>query len=278
VEIQHSMNTGTYVEPSRVTVGQFLDQWLNDIVATKVAPSTAQVNEHIVRCHLIPSLRAASLAKLTSQQVQVYYVDRLENGRLDRAGGLSHRSVRHHHTTLHTALQSALKQGLLGRNVLDAVDPPRSERKEMRTLDEVGLRRIIQAAAETLYHALFYTALFTGARRSELLALSWSDIDLDVGGVLIARSVHHLKHGKIVYKAPKTNKSRRHIPLPPSATRVLRMHKDRQQEAFSEIEIPWTEDRLVFGNEVGGALHPDTVTHARMKLVRGLGLKEHSPA
>ncbi|HIB11487.1 MAG TPA: hypothetical protein EYO17_06130 [Dehalococcoidia bacterium] len=96
-------------------------------------------------------------------------------GRRDGKGGLSPRTVRHHHVTLHTALQSAVKWGFLTRNPAGSVDAPRPRRQEMHTLDEDGMATFLEAARETPYYALFYLALYTGMRRSELLALRWSD-------------------------------------------------------------------------------------------------------
>ena len=113
---------------------------------------------------------------LTPAIIQRYYTDKLKNGRLSGKGGLSPRTVRHHHTTLHTALESAMKWELLGRNPADAVDAPRYSKTEMKILDEVGLRCIIDGAKDTMWFPIFYTALFTGARRSEVLALCWSDV------------------------------------------------------------------------------------------------------
>ena len=112
---------------------------------------------------------------------------------MDGNGGLSSRTVKHHHVTLHTALQGAIKQGLLKNNPADArnVDVPRYHPKEMQALDEDGLDKFSEAAQDTPYYSLFYLALYTGMRRSEMLALRWSDIDLDFAELAVVRSLHH---------------------------------------------------------------------------------------
>ena len=116
-------------------------------------------------------------------------------GRRDGKGGLSPRTVRHHHVTLHTALQSAVKWGFLTRNPAGSVDAPRPRRQEMHTLDEDGMATFLEAARETPYYALFYLALYTGMRRSELLALRWSDTDVDLAKLWVTRSFHRLRDG-----------------------------------------------------------------------------------
>ncbi len=101
-----------------------------------------------------------------------------------------------------------MKWGLLSRNPADAVSPPRVQRAEMHTWGEDDVHRFLEAAKDTPYYALFYLALFTGRRRSELLALRWRDVDFILGQVCVSRSLHHLRGGSIVFRSPKTSKGR----------------------------------------------------------------------
>ncbi|MBI2767880.1 MAG: hypothetical protein HYX53_18475 [Chloroflexi bacterium] len=103
--------------------------------------------EHIIVRHLIPALDAVQLTKLAPAQIQRYYATKLASGRLNGQGGLSPRTVRHHHVTLHDALQSAVKWDILARNPADAVDAPKFERGEMRTLDDEGASRLLGRSA-----------------------------------------------------------------------------------------------------------------------------------
>ncbi len=270
-EIMHSLNTGSYIEPAHVTVGEFLQQWLNDYVPANVGPNTAAVYEHTVRRHLIPGLGNIKLSALRPSHIQSYLTQKLQSGRLDGNGGLSSRTLRHHHVTLHTALEAAVKWSILGRNPAQAVDPPKYLRKEMKTLDEVGLKRVLEAAKETPYYNLFYLALYTGMRRSELLALRWSDVDLNVGAVTVNRRVF-VRKGDLDYRQPKTDKGRRFIPLPPSATKAMIGHKGDCQRKLDLLGVSWRDEVLVFINDFGEPIHPDTVTHAWKKLVRRLNL------
>ena len=272
-ELQHQMDTGAYLKPSKITVRDFLNQWLNDHVWPRLEPRTAEGYDHMVRRHLVPALGAIPLAQLSGQHLQSYYADKLAFGRKDGAGGLSPRTVRHHHVTLHTALQSAVKWGLLLRNPADSVDAPRYQPKEMRTLDEDGLDKFLEAARQTPYYGLFYLALYSGMRRSELLALRWSDVDLDLAELSINRSFHHLRDGSNVFRTPKTAKARRLISLTPSTAIMLRDHKQAQEDQRILMGNVLSEDDLVFCNLDGVPLLPDTVTHVWIKLARRAGLK-----
>jgi len=271
-ELQHQMDTGSYLKPSRLRVAEFLQQWLKDYAWPNVAPRTAEGYEHIVHQHLIPALGAIPLSQLTPQDLQIYYGEKLASGRRDGKGGLSPRTVRHHHVTLHTALQSAVKWGRLTRNPAASVDAPRPRRQEMHTLDEDGMATFLEAARETPYYALFYLALYTGMRRSELLALRWSDIDLDLAKLWVTRSFHRLRDGTGVFQAPKSAKGRRLISLPPSAAGVLREHRDAQEKVHSFMGTDPSDDDLVFAGVGGSPLLPDSVTHAWVKLARRTGL------
>jgi len=118
--------------------------------------------------HFIPEFGNILLSQLRSDHIQKYYAKQLVSGRCDGKGGLSAQSVRHEHMLLHKILQTAVKQGPLSRNVADAIDIPRAHPIEMQTWNEAKIVQFLNEAKKTPYYALFYTALFTGMRRSEL--------------------------------------------------------------------------------------------------------------
>ena len=102
-------------------------------------------------------------------------------------------------------------------------------------------------------YALFYTSLFTGMRRAELLALRWSDIDLDLCQVSVNRSMQYIQAAdptnRISFKEPKTSKSKRLIALSPSTTITLREHQIRQNELRDSLGYPALSDSdLVFSH------------------------------
>jgi integrase len=143
----------------------------------------------------------------------------------------------------------------------------------MHTMTEDDINIFLEAAKKTPYYLLFYLALFTGMRRSELLALRWCDVDLLLCQAYINRSLHHLRTGEIVFRNPKTAKARRMVSLPPSAAFLLQEHKDKQQAQRAVLEISLKDDDLIFSNHEGNPLLPDTISHAWTKLVKRTGLK-----
>ncbi|HCP60648.1 MAG TPA: site-specific integrase, partial [Dehalococcoidia bacterium] len=272
-EMLNQLDNGTFMKPGKTTLGEYLERWLKDYAWPNLAPRTAEGYEHIIRRHLIPALGNIALTQLKPAQLQHYYSEKLASGRCDGKGALSPRTVRHHHVTLHDALEHAVKMGLLSRNVADAVDPPRYQRPQWQTLSEFDINTLLEAAKKTPYYVIFYQALFTGMRRSELLALRWCDVDLLLCEVHITRTLHHLRTGEIVIRVPKSAKGRRMVALSPSAALLLQEHKDEQEAQRAILGIPLKDDDLVFSTLEGKPLLPDTVTHAWIKLVRCIGLE-----
>ncbi|MFC2024310.1 site-specific integrase [Chloroflexota bacterium] len=166
-----------------------------------------------------------------------------------------------------------LRWGLLKRNITDAVSPPSCQRPQWQTLNELDIRTFLEAAKQTPYYVLFYEALFTGMRRSELLASRWCDVDLLLCQAHISRTLHHLRTGEIVIRAPKMAKGRRMVALSPSAALLLQEHRDKQEAQRAMLGIPLTDNDLIFGGFEGKPLLPNTVTHSWVKLVRRIGLR-----
>ncbi len=123
------------------------------------------------------------------------------------------------------------------------------------------------------YYALFYTALYTGMRRSELLGLKWGDVDFIMSQVYVNRSLHHLKDGSYVFTQPKSTRSRRTIALSPSAILTLRDHYEKQKLEQAMLGISLKDDDLVFGQLDGKPLRPNTVTRAWTMLAGRAGVK-----
>jgi len=272
-EVLNQIDNGTFMKPGKTTLAEYLDRWLKDYAWPNLAPRTAEGYEHIIHHHLIPALGNIALTQLKPEHLQRYYSEKLSNGRCDGKGGLNLRTVRHHHMALHTALEHAVKWGLLSRNVADAVNPPTCQRPQWQTLSEDGISTFLQAAKKTPYYALFYLALFTGMRRSELLALRWCDVDLLLCQAYVTRALHHLRTGETVIRAPKSAKGRRMVALSPSAALLLQEHQNKQEAQRAMLGIPIKEDDFIFSDLQGKPLLPNTVTHAWIKLVRRTGLK-----
>ena len=270
-ELLHSLEQGAYVKPVRVTLGEWLRDWISGYVTTNCSLRTAQSYQSEVKRHLIPALGAIPLPQLQPQQLQNYYSQALTEGRVAGKGGLSARTVQYHHRILSEALSHAVKMGILVRNVAEAVDPPRPEQKNMATLVPEDIPQFLEAARETSYYVLFYTALYTGMRLGELLGLRWCDVDLDMASLSVVQALYKRSRVCKMIK-PKSSHSRRRIALSPSLALLLREYKAEQQTQRILLgKLPADSD-LVFSHLDGKPLDPGVVSHTFAKVLKKAGL------
>jgi len=276
-EILTEIDKGTFCKPGKLTVAEYLESWLLDYCKANLAQNTAETYEFFVRKHIIPAIGNIPLSQLKSSDLQRLYSVKKTSGRRDGKGGLGSRSVRYIHITMHRALKSAMKLGLISRNVADSVDVPVVHGREMQTMSESDVHILLEMVAAsqrgTRYYPLFYTLLFTGIRRSEALGLRWSDIDLSSGQLSVNRTLHQLHDRKVIFKKPKTEKGRRLIALTPSTVAVLKEHKESQSQTRESLGLtPLNDNDLVFCQFDGKPLLPDTVSQAWRHIARKSGL------
>lgn len=244
----------------RLTLGRFLDDWLEHTVKQSVRPRTFQRHAEIVRLHITPTLGRVPIARLQAPQVQRLINEKLESG-------LSPRSVQYIHAVLRHALNQAMRWSIVVRNVATLVTPPRAERAEIRPLDEEQSRLFIRAAKDDRLGALFTVALATGLRLSEMRGLRWADVDLE-RGVLTVRAQLHRVDGRWEWAEPKSARGRRTMILPRTAHNALRAQKVRQLEERLAMGSAWEDWGLVFTSTRGRPLDSSNVTRSLRKLLQ----------
>jgi integrase len=269
-ELLTQLDKGIFVKPGNTTLGEYLKSWLMDYCRPNLSQRTQELYSYICQKHILPTLGSVPLTGLRPQQLQRLYAEKI-------GSGLSNRTVQLIHVTLHKALKNAVRAGLLVRNITESVDTPKIQRREMHVMSETDLHLFLEYAKDSPYYTLFYTGLFTGMRRAELLALRWSDIDLELCQLSVTRSMQYIygedKKNRISFKEPKTTKSRRLIALSPSTVLTLREHKAKQTELRQSLGYaPPLDNDLVFSHYDGSPLLPNSVTHAWIKLARRCGL------
>ena len=247
-----SQDLGVYVEPTRLTLGEFLDRWLEDAVRSKVSARTHKLYSGLLGKHVRPVLAARRLDQITTLELQ-----RLVNQMDERAERhLSARTHRLTHRVLSQALGQAVEWNLLPLNPARKIVLPKSDTREKRAFSADEVRRFREKAKATKHAALWDFLLATGCRPGEALGLSWGDLDLQAGLVHIRRALTKDAEGKPILGPPKTKKSVRTIPLPAPALAVLAQHKSRQAEHKLKLGEHYARGLdLVFANEAGRPLN-----------------------
>ena len=243
--------SGHTFDTENMTVGEYLDRWLNDSDKGSVRTSTYERHEQIVRLHLKPALGRLKLSKLTPAHVQGLYRDKLDSG-------LSPATVQKIHTVLHKALTQALKWNMIPRNAADVVKAPRPVPEEMHPLSPDEARNLIEAARGDKLEAPYILAVHTGMRQGELLGLKWEDVDLNEGVIHIRRTVVR-SGGRISLGEPKTKRSRRPVHLTGAAVEALKAHLERQLEHIERLGDLYRDHGLVFTSEVGTLINPSNL-------------------
>jgi integrase len=246
------------------TLEVFLEHWLADTVRPRLAPKTHKTYRDLMQVHVIPTLGRTRLDRLTAQQVASLLREKADEG-------LSPATVGHIRSVLRNALNRAVKWNLIVRNPVVLTDPPRQERRRVVPLAPEEARIILDAAKGHRLEALFTVALFLGLRQGEILGLHWADIDLDAGTLRVTQALQRVD-GKLILKAPKTEKSRRQLPLPATLIAALRAHRDRQAFERQAVGTHWRESGLVFTTTIGTAIDPRNVLRIWQKLLADIGL------
>jgi integrase len=257
-----SLDEGDHIEPGKMKVGPWLDQWL-EAVREEISPKSHERYSEIVRNFLVPAFGGHQLAKLSSSHIQAAYSNWAVRGRLDgRDGGLASATRKYIHRVFRAALSRAVEQRLVNRNPADAFRNrlPKVERQPMATLTETQSAILIRAMAGTRLYWPCLLSLATGMRRGETLALRWRDVDFERHEVRVVQSLEQTKAG-IRFKPPKSGRARA-IAMPTFLTTELRSHKAKQAEQFLACGIRQTSDTLVCCDVEGRPYQPRGITHS----------------
>lgn len=236
-----------------VTLGQWLECWLEDYVRPNREKTTVHGYENIIKSHLVPALGEVKLSELTPAQIQHSYTAALE-------AGLSRNTVRKHHVLLHTALEAAMRQGLVRENATHYVVPPARETPQHCYYDSWQLCELFRLCEGGALEAAVKLAGYLGLRRSEICGLKWRSIDLSACVVEI-REVRTAVGGQVIQKTPKSNASGRRLGYRGVADLerlLMRLHaewagrdcpdgEDRNPEGYvavTEEGYPWSPDLL----------------------------------
>lgn len=265
-----AIDVGEHVDPSRMTVRQWLGTWLAT-VREEVSPKSHERYAEIVENFLMPKLGNLPLVKLAPNHIQEAYNEWATGGRLDgKEGGLAPQTRRHIHRILRTALARAVEHQIIARNPADVFKKrlPKVERREFVTLSTEQSAKLL----ETLSHSRVYwpvlLALSTGMRRGEILALRWKNVDLELGTLRVVESLEQTKTG-IRFKAPKSGRHRA-ITLPAYAVQELRRLKREQAEALLALGVRQSADTLLCCRADGEPHQPLSLTYEFARFMRRL--------
>jgi len=233
LDIDRQLAEGRFEKQQDIHFTDFSRQWLSDYAAIKVKPRTYDDYEQVIRIHLQPYFGKSLLRNISPRHVQSYIADKMQEG-------LSPRTVNKSIAVLKMMMKHAIKWGVLGESPARFAERPRQPRKEMDFLGPDEVRRFLMAASPE-YQALFTTAVLTGARQGEILALRCGDVDLG-RRIIYIRRTYHPQYG---FSEPKTKSSERPIVISSKLVRIIARHL---------ADTEGDPGDLLFRNRAGGPI------------------------
>lgn len=263
--------------PERIGLADYLRRWLDYQRTRGIRPRTLDGYEGYVRREINPAIGGLELAKVRPGNIRAVLAGMQQRG-------LSAATIAQVRSVLGSALRQAVADGLISANPVAAVKRPRVQRRELHWPTSAQLGALLEASRGTVWDVSILLAAVTGARRAEILGISWEEVDLNVGTISIRRGVQPVPppEGKdtITFTPLKTKRSRRRIQLPPFALERIRWHRREQLGRRNALGSRWRDPldergqpiALVCHRGDGFFLHPDSFTTAFKRLARQAGM------
>ncbi len=287
-EISVQIEQGTYVTPSRMTVGQWLEVWQQDYLGG-IKPNSQKLYAQQIRLYLMPALGAVKLTDLSPHMIQRTYNSLLKPHTIVTTAktkdakpikkerpGISPKSLKNIHGIFHHSLKQAVRLGYLKSNPADAVMLPRCERKEIHFIDDEYIPLLLEAIKGNRYENPIRFALFTGLREGEIIGLRWDAVDFSSGAITISRQLQRdrEKGGQFHFVSLKNDRTRK-IQAPPFVLDILKEERRRQNENRLHLGKAWQNEwGLVFVNELGEFIRPNALYRAFKKVCVDIGIPQ----
>jgi integrase len=263
-----AIDAGTYLEPDKTTLAEYLDRWLDNI-KPNVAPRPHERYAEIVRKNITPLLGGIILAKLKPADISAAYGRALTKGTTSN-GPLSPQSVIHIHRVLKQALKRAVRWELLHRNPAEAVDAPKAEKRLMQVYDVPQTADLIELVRGKRVFIPVVLAALCGIRRGEIAALRWRNVDLDRANLSVIQSAEQT-HAGVRYTEPKRGRTR-NVTLSPRVVDELRAWRVQQAQELLRLGVRATDDTLICTTAAGEGIQPNSLTHEWQKAIAGTSL------
>ena len=267
------VDNGNYREPSKLTVQEWMAEWMETFCKKKVKQYTYTSYETIIRNHINPYIGTLRLESVRGIDIQRMYNDLSDKGAAPK-------TIKNIAAVMHKAFNVAIKQDLIDTNPCDKADLPAATQREIKPLAGAEIPAFLEAIHGHPLENAFALCLFAGLREGECLGLSWDQVDFNKGTITICQQLQKekMKGGKY-FIAPFTKSNRARTIMPPTiAFDYLKAERRRQAEHQLAAGNLWkNEPNLVFTNPLGGHLAIFTFYNSFKKVVASIGRQDARP-
>lgn len=262
-KLVNEVHGGTYIEAGKSTLTDWVESSWLETMRSQVKASTWDSYMRNLRLHVLPRIGHRTLAQVSPTVLNGLYTELMESGRRNGNGGLSAKTVRYVHATVHKVLGDAVDAGLLQANPANRARPPKPRaagQAEMRCWDAEQLAGFLVHVEGHRLQTAFHLAAMTGMRRGEVLGLRWGDVSFQTQRVSVRHTIISVAY-KVRESTPKTHQARV-IDLDTATVDLLRRHAIRQETERLAWGPGYQENDLVFRREDGSPMHPESFSDA----------------
>uniref|UniRef100_A0A7U4DLV7 Integrase family protein n=1 Tax=Geobacillus sp. (strain Y4.1MC1) TaxID=581103 RepID=A0A7U4DLV7_GEOS0 len=260
LKIKAQVDDGSYFKESTEDFPMFMERWFNTSYKRTVEITTAKSREYVIRNHIMKYFQHKKINEITTFDIDSFYVDKLDNG-------YSGAYIRQMHNLLNQAFDQAVKWSLVKVNPVKNAKPPKvkSEEKITWTVDEVN--RFLNLIKNSSMEIPYLLAIFTGMRRGEVLGLKWDDVDFENKKIRIKRSLCFVSGKGLIFKEPKTKKSKRQISISQHVVNILKKHKQKQEFQKEKLGTQYQDNNLIVCTDDGKPLDPRNLLRQFYRLI-----------
>lgn len=260
LKIKNQVDNGSYFKESTEDFSMFMERWFNTSYKRTVEITTAKSREYVIRNHIMKYFQHKKINEITTFDIDSFYVDKLDSG-------YSGAYIRQMHNLLNQAFDQAVKWSLVKVNPVKNAKPPKvkSEEKITWTVDEVN--RFLNLIKDSSMEIPYLLAIFTGMRRGEVLGLKWDDVDFENKKIRIKRSLCFVSGKGLIFKEPKTKKSKRQISISQHVVNVLKKHKQKQEFQKEKLGVQYQDNNLIVCTDDGKPLDPRNLLRQFYRLI-----------
>jgi integrase len=253
LEQRKTVQDSTWIDAREITVTAFVKRYLEDVVSHTLATRTALAYKSIVDHHIIPAIGTLKLSQLRVDHLQKLYSDKLK-------AGLAPRTVQKIHQVIHTALEYAVKWGLVVRNVSSLAKAPAFRGDPPTALTASQAKELFDMVQNDRLYPLYICAVTLGLREGELLALTWEDVSFEKRTLHVNKQIQYLPGLGLSIVPPKTKTSIRTLPLPEMTLTALREARERSTST------------IIFASTAGTYYYPRNILRHFHWVLKKMGL------